>query len=301
MKRTFLFLLAFHLLHCSLYAGSGTKGLQFLRVGVGGRACGMGEAFVALSDDASATYWNPSGIASIEGREIILMHNRWFCNTRQEFASIIFPLLKLATAGISVTYFDYGEIEGMNEFGQETGTYSAYDLAVGISVARSLTQGFFVALTGKLIQSRIDTATGSGSAFDAGMLLQTPIEDLRLGCAVLNLGRGITFVNETTPLPTLVRVGVSYSLRSPSFSIIPSLDFAKEIEGDLTTHAGMELSVVNRIFLRGGYKAAASHKGLTTGMGIAHGLSFCKLVVDYAYADYRDIGNSHKISMGINM
>jgi len=32
--------------------------------GVGTRADGMGGAFVAVADDASAGYWNPAGIAT---------------------------------------------------------------------------------------------------------------------------------------------------------------------------------------------------------------------------------------------
>ncbi|NMC43939.1 MAG: hypothetical protein GYA46_08465, partial [candidate division Zixibacteria bacterium] len=34
----------------------------FLRVGVGAKAMGLGEAFTAVADDASAVYWNPAGL-----------------------------------------------------------------------------------------------------------------------------------------------------------------------------------------------------------------------------------------------
>jgi len=38
--------------------------VPFLRIPAGARATGMGEAFVAISDDATATYWNPSGLGT---------------------------------------------------------------------------------------------------------------------------------------------------------------------------------------------------------------------------------------------
>ena len=38
------------------------SGVLFLRIAAGARAAGMGEAFVAISDDASATHWNPAGL-----------------------------------------------------------------------------------------------------------------------------------------------------------------------------------------------------------------------------------------------
>ncbi|MCK4428125.1 MAG: PorV/PorQ family protein, partial [candidate division Zixibacteria bacterium] len=38
------------------------SGVLFLRIAAGARAAGMGEAFVAISDDATATHWNPAGL-----------------------------------------------------------------------------------------------------------------------------------------------------------------------------------------------------------------------------------------------
>ena len=38
---------------------------DFLTNGVGGRALGLGGAYVSIADDATATYWNPAGIASV--------------------------------------------------------------------------------------------------------------------------------------------------------------------------------------------------------------------------------------------
>lgn len=38
--------------------------LLYLRIAPGARAAGMGEAYVAISDDATSTHWNPAGLAS---------------------------------------------------------------------------------------------------------------------------------------------------------------------------------------------------------------------------------------------
>ncbi len=43
----------------------------FLRYGVGGRALGMGRAFVAVADDASGVYWNPAGILGAKRIEFV--------------------------------------------------------------------------------------------------------------------------------------------------------------------------------------------------------------------------------------
>ncbi|NOQ23091.1 MAG: hypothetical protein GQ565_10655 [Candidatus Aegiribacteria sp.] len=68
---TVLFL-AFSISSAAKYAG------EFLYVGAGARGLGMGGAFCAIADDASAGYWNPSGLHLIDGQEAQLMHSERF-------------------------------------------------------------------------------------------------------------------------------------------------------------------------------------------------------------------------------
>ncbi|MCK4547134.1 MAG: PorV/PorQ family protein [Candidatus Eisenbacteria sp.] len=51
---------------------------EFLAVGVSARAMGMGGAFVAVADDASAAYWNPAGLAFIQTRTVLPEHSENF-------------------------------------------------------------------------------------------------------------------------------------------------------------------------------------------------------------------------------
>ncbi len=48
-------------------------------VGSGGRALGMGGAFIAVADDATAASWNPGGLTQLERPEISVVYNgSWF-------------------------------------------------------------------------------------------------------------------------------------------------------------------------------------------------------------------------------
>ena len=52
-------------------------GAIFLLIAPGARAGGMGEAQVAVANDAYASYWNPAGLGFLEGQELAMMHVNW--------------------------------------------------------------------------------------------------------------------------------------------------------------------------------------------------------------------------------
>jgi hypothetical protein len=71
----------------SKYAGA------FMADGGGARALGVGSAFVAIADDASATFWNPAGAMSLSRRQVLAMHSERFGDLiDRDFASYVHPL-----------------------------------------------------------------------------------------------------------------------------------------------------------------------------------------------------------------
>ena len=59
---------------------------EFLRIGIGARAFGMGNAQAAVADDVTAGYWNPAGLAQqsrLVYPEVSLMHASYFADISQ--------------------------------------------------------------------------------------------------------------------------------------------------------------------------------------------------------------------------
>jgi hypothetical protein len=73
-------------------AGATRLAGEFMALGAGARALGMGGAFAAVADDASAVYWNPAGIAGIQKRQALAMHAEQFGDlVNYNFGSYVQP------------------------------------------------------------------------------------------------------------------------------------------------------------------------------------------------------------------
>ncbi len=81
---------------------------EFLAIGTGARAKALGNSFVAISDDATAGYWNPAGLLRIEGDlQFSLMHAEYFAGiAKYDFGAVAFPIDTLST--IAFTYIRFG-------------------------------------------------------------------------------------------------------------------------------------------------------------------------------------------------
>ena len=76
MKKIIFVLISLIGLICPIiFAGSQDAGdaAAFLKTGQSVRALGMGKAFTAIADDASASYWNPAGLAQLNKKEFIIL------------------------------------------------------------------------------------------------------------------------------------------------------------------------------------------------------------------------------------
>lgn len=66
---------------------------EFLKIHVGARAIGMGGAFTAVADDATAIYWNPAGMVYLPYREVIPQHQERFGSlANHDFVGGVLPL-----------------------------------------------------------------------------------------------------------------------------------------------------------------------------------------------------------------
>lgn len=312
----------------------GTTTVNFLEIGVGGSGNSMGGAFVSLATDATALFWNVSGIAVIPEYQVTAVHTNWLADTKFDFAGLIVPIGDFGTIGFSFTSLSMGDMavrtvdqpEGTGEF------FTANDIAIGISYARNLTDRFSLGITGKYIRESIWHMSASAFAIDAGTLFRTDLlGGLVIGAKISNFGTTMQLngrdarqfisvnpnqlgTNDQIPtqiemgsydLPLLFQIGVSTTaVNSNDFKVILAVDALVPSNNYQSLNIGTEFSFQNTFFVRGGYNSLLlkdSEGGLSLGFGVNTKMLFslANLTLDYAFRDFGRLENIHTFSINI--
>lgn len=271
------------------FAKLGTSSAQFLKISIG-RGAAMGEAFVALSDDASAIYWNPSGLGTLTKREITFQHNEWIADIRHEYLAAAFPLGTFGTVGVSVTALTMGEMEILTvddpntSIREDTGTgtyFGATDMAIGFSFGRMFTDRLAAGFGIKAVQQMVMDMSASGIGVDFGILYNTGFKGLKIAASMCNFGGDIQFsgrqldiVNDpypdnpatyegipvtikttAAPLPLMFRFGLAFNpIENDASRFTVALDLNHPNDNYETINLGLEYGYLNTLFLRAGYK-----------------------------------------------
>jgi hypothetical protein len=281
-----------------MVAQSGETGLSFLKLGVGARSVGMGEAHAAIASDATATYYNPAGLAEANKTSIVVMHKEWIQDVRTEFLGVNIPFEDFAI-GIGINTTNTGNIELRTQPGPSEGTFSSHDFAGGISIARKITPELSVGASFKFLYEKIFVDEAAGIGFDVGALYKSPVEGLRFAVVGSNFGSMGSLRSESIQLPSLLRLGGAYvhDVDMLHSTLTAGADFVKVFREDNThLHTGLEVNYQETIAFRIGYLFGYETRGLTAGVGLRRNI----FRLDYAFSPQsEDLNNGHTLSVGV--
>ena len=258
----------------------GRTSADFLQIGLGARAAGMGGAYTAVSHGAVATYWNPAGLAGLDDHEVMLGHFSWYQDINLEHGSFVYALDNGNALAASMTYLSYGKIEGYDREGFYTGELTAYDWAGALSAGFEITDNLAVGLTGKIITQNLDQTNATAFAVDIG--LRCVMDKFTFALTASNFGTRMKFENTEEKLPATTRIGIAATPFNKSF--ITALEFEKKIYGRSIVRYGIELNFEKRYFLRTGYKYYFDQSDDSgTGLSMGAGIRYNRIQFDYAY------------------
>jgi len=302
-------------LYGAKYAG------EFLSLGVGGKALGMGGAFVAIADDGSAGYWNPSGLWQMKSKELLLMHAETFGSLlNHDFISYVIPpknetsksafgfnLMRLGGGGIKITELpnpDAPPSEANKPYVLDEKSHSDYVFL--FSFSRRITPNLAWGGNAKWIYRDIAGNSAYGLGIDLGILTSfSPC--FSLGATLLDATTTFLAYDNGTKesiYPTL-KVGSKYSRNVKDFALILALDsdfrfeardYAAQLNLNSTSvdlHYGVEIAYLEKVALRLG-----SDQGNFT---LGAGFKTRRIGADIAFLTHEYLDTSYRISLRIKL
>jgi hypothetical protein len=153
---------------------------EFLAIGVGARALGMGSAYTSVANDVTAGYWNPAGLLGVRGDlQVGVMHSEYFAGiAKYDYVGLAKPIDSMSTIGFTFVRFGIDNIPNTIDLIDPSGnidydritSFSSADHAFIISYARKLrVPGLSLGGNAKVIYRRVgEFGRAWGFGLDAG-------------------------------------------------------------------------------------------------------------------------------------
>lgn len=109
---------------------------EFLAIGVGARALGMGSAYTSVVNDVTSGYWNPAGILGVQGDlQVGVMHSEYFAGiAKYDYIGLAKPIDSNSTIGFTFVRFGIDNIPNTIELIDPSGNID-YDRITSFSTA----------------------------------------------------------------------------------------------------------------------------------------------------------------------
>ncbi len=287
----------------------GTTGMQFLKIGVGARAVGMGEAFVALANDVSAVYYNPAGLTLAPSKSVLLTHIEWPADISYEFAAATLPVGDVGVFGAFVGMLGTGDQKRTVPYQGWTGEYfSANDWLVGVSYARRLSNRFSFGANVKYITEFLGDDRADNFAIDLGTLFDVGVRGIKLGMNITNFGGDAKYHRDQFALPINFRLGaIVEAYRNEQNTVLLSFEGSHPNDNVEQVAVGVEYNLLGNFALRTGYrtnveledldKVDEPFEGFSFGAGANFRVSRVRAQLDYAYSDLGFLDNAQRFSL----
>ena len=307
---------------------------EFMSTGVGARALGMGGTFVAISEDVTAGYWNPSVLSTLEYPQLAGMYAERFASiVNYNYGGVALPFGK--RSGLSLSFIrlavddipnttnaliDYGKdgVANTGDEGEGNGKiddgeridpnqvfyFNSAEYAAYLSYGTKRRDNFYYGGNVKVLRKGIGKNSAWGMGFDLACLWK-PYPNLNVGANLQDITTTLLVwdTGRQEAITPTSKIGVAYFWESSKIAgqIIPAFDMDIRFENRRISAQYNLGSVSFDLHFGAEYRLKnllAFRLGLDTGRFTAGaGIKLPRLNVDYAFLSHQDLGDTHRISV----
>ncbi len=272
----------------------------YLQFSTSVEAAGFGNAFTALTDDATSTYWNPAGLALIKSYSFTSLSAINLGLDRQ-FQSAAFAFrLPLGVLGASFASSGVKDIMGYDDNNSKTGSFNVMNTVPALSYALAPNENVSIGTTFKYIRQDLNVQIDNGYSVDFGLRYRAEMlgTDVTTSVMFQNFS-GKVGVND---LPRVLRLGAGINLKG----IVAAADFVFEDMNDIKSRKILNIgfgyqATVQENFIFEARTGFQQTQYPSAGIGIGAKLGVLIAKIDYAFVTepYSIFSQSHRVGLSI--
>lgn len=299
------FLLILFILLLPLKASN--NAVDFLENGVSARALAMGNAFTAMPGGSSSVYFNPAAVAAKS------FNNEYSFSAANNFDDVDRKNLGFLTRLSNLGFADTSSVAGVlynssfvagiqkTAWGAdgrpvELGTFNSEKHNLTLTYSREHNPFFLYGFNLRQYRYALDKYTAQATAVDAGLMyrlrnnfLNSPVV---LALTVHNIGRTPVAwsTGHVDTMPLRINAGSAFYYNVFEKKLAISVELEKDENSPAYLKLGSEYWLVNNVF---GLRAGVERDKISYGAG----LNLFGLELDYAQADYEELGLIKRVSL----
>jgi len=286
---------------------------EFLRMGVGARAMGMGNAYTAVEGDIYSSYFNPAGLAAMRERQLALSIR--YLSMDRKFMHLVYGNRIGPDADFAISWIQAGtdEIISRDLNGNPTGSLEDKRNAIYLTFSKNLNRWFSFGINTKLALWKLGGENAKAYGFDVGTVVR-PVKKLALSFVIRDINSRFTWKTERwnekfssgegqpmekkDEFPVYYTLGLAYRLYMDKLLLSAALESVED--NPIGLNVGVSFDLTERFTLRTGIYNFTSSDELNSGsytfgftLGVTNSMDF-----DYAYVPDAFANDSfHTISL----
>jgi len=295
-----------------------------------------GKTITIYDEDVNQAQFNPASINADMDNHLAINYANYFGEVSYGTASYAYSYDRhLQTFQAGVNYVNYGAIQGYDEMGNPTATFTGSEIALSLGYSYAVPgTNLHLGASTKLINSTLETYNSFGGAIDLGALYVDEDNAINYAFVIRNIGTQFTsYSGNKEQLPLEIMAGISQELENVPLRWHLTVDNLQQwnlgfsnpnravnsLDGSVTPEKvsfvntamrhlilGAELFPKKSFNLRFGYNFRRGEEMKLvdqrnfSGISVGFGLKMGRMKFEYSYSRYSLAANTSLFGLAIN-
>lgn len=288
---------------------------NFLRLPVSAHAAALGgDNITLIEDDASLMFHNPALLSSVSDKTVGLNFMTYMAGSTTASASFNRNIGDKASWAVSGQFMNYGSMRETDENGQQTGDFSAKDIALAGYFSYMLGKNIAGGITARFITSYIGSYSSIGVGFDLGVNYYDSEKDFSVSFVAKNLGGQLkSYDDNFESMPIDLQLGASKRFAHTPFRVSATLVDLNHWGYKFFNHLalGVDAALSQSLWLGAGYNfRRADEMGIENsdgksshgaGLSFGAGANLDRFKINVAYAKYHVSSTSLLVNVAYSL